>query len=66
MSTFLTIVKFLPEIIAFIKMLGKLVESGKNVLEVKALMRDYDAANKKANETKDTSALEDLFNGRGN
>ena len=65
MSTIVTILKFLPEIVAFIKMLRELIESGKSVLEVRAYMKGLDSAVKKANETKDTSEIENLFNGNG-
>jgi len=63
MSGIFTAIKFLPELISIIKTIAQMVESGKSYLEIKKFLGELNDAIKKANESKDTSAIENMFNG---
>jgi len=63
MSGIFAAIKFLPELISIIKTILGMIESGKNYLEVKKYLGDLNEAIKKANESKDTSEIENMFNG---
>lgn len=60
----LTILKFLPELIALIKTLAKMVEEGKDIAEIKAAIKNFDSSLSTAVATKDSSKLEDIFRGK--
>lgn len=64
--TFWTVLKttftLLPEIIDLIKNTAQLVESGYNEIRMKILLGKFNNAVEQAKTTKNTSALENMFN----
>lgn len=64
MSYFLTILKFLPELISLIKLLTKKINQGIDEAQIKASLKHFDGALDRALKTKDTSALEGVFRGK--
>ena len=64
MSTFLTFIKFLPELIELVKYLSKKIDQGVDEAKIRASLKQIDGALDKAISSKDTSDLEDIFRGR--
>lgn len=64
MSILLTLLKFLPEIIAIVKTIIKMSAEGKSELEIRAALKLIDSALITAVLKKDTSELEDIFRGK--
>lgn len=64
MSTFITLIKFLPEIVALVKYLSKKLSEGISEAQLRAALKQFDTALDKAIKTKDTSDLEDIFRGK--
>jgi hypothetical protein len=64
MATFITIIKFLPELFSMIKWISAMLKAGKSELDIKASLKVFDSALTKATETKNTSDLENIFRGK--
>jgi hypothetical protein len=64
MSTFLTIIKFLPELVSLVKWLSQKISEGVDEAKLRAALQQFDKALDKAIKTKDTTDLENVFRGK--